>query len=302
MSRRCQLTGKGVLSGNNVSHANNKTRRRFLPNLQDRSLLSDILGAAVRMRLCTRAIRTVEHNGGIDAYLLGTPDARLTEDAKVHETPPQASAGEADCRPGGLAAPTVQQALEPGRSAIACGRDRPRRGWKHACWRAHALGTTPAVCCATAPPPSIRHRSSRCSRRRIAHEPLALIVGHREFWSLDFAVSPATLIPRPESETLIEAALAAFNHRTSPRNDPRPRHRDRLPAAGGAVRIPGRVRCRRRPLRGGGCAGGSQCSHAGPVGSCRFHLRRLGRAHWAARFDLVLCNPPYIPTSEIPQG
>jgi large subunit ribosomal protein L28 len=83
MSRRCQITGKGVLSGNNVSHANNKTRRRFLPNLQDTSLLSDILGAPVRMRLSTRGIRTVEHNGGIDAYLLGTPNARLTEDAKA---------------------------------------------------------------------------------------------------------------------------------------------------------------------------------------------------------------------------
>ena len=83
MSRRCQITGKGVLTGNNVSHANNKTRRRFLPNLQDTSLLSDILGAPVRMRLSTRGIRTVEHNGGIDAYLLGTPNARLTEDAKA---------------------------------------------------------------------------------------------------------------------------------------------------------------------------------------------------------------------------
>ena len=68
MSRHCQITGKGVLSGNNVSHANNKTRRRFLPNLQDTSLLSDALGSAVRMRLSTRAIRTVEHNGGIDAF------------------------------------------------------------------------------------------------------------------------------------------------------------------------------------------------------------------------------------------
>jgi large subunit ribosomal protein L28 len=83
MSRRCQITGKGVLTGNNVSHANNRTRRRFLPNLQDASLLSDILGSAVRMRLCTRAIRTVEQNGGIDAYLLGTPDRRLTVDAKA---------------------------------------------------------------------------------------------------------------------------------------------------------------------------------------------------------------------------
>jgi large subunit ribosomal protein L28 len=83
MSRRCQLTGKGVLSGNNVSHANNRSRRRFLPNLQDSSVLSDILGVAVRMRLSTRAIRTIEHNGGIDAYLLGTPDARLTADARA---------------------------------------------------------------------------------------------------------------------------------------------------------------------------------------------------------------------------
>ena len=80
MSRRCQLTGKGVLSGNNVSHANNRTRRRFLPNLQETSLLSDALGAAVRMRLSTRAIRTIEHNGGIDAYLLGTPNSRLRPD------------------------------------------------------------------------------------------------------------------------------------------------------------------------------------------------------------------------------
>jgi len=83
MSRRCQITGKGVLTGNNVSHANNKTRRRFLPNLQESSLLSDVLGSSVRLRLCTRAIRTIEHNGGIDAYLFGTPNARLTTDAKV---------------------------------------------------------------------------------------------------------------------------------------------------------------------------------------------------------------------------
>jgi large subunit ribosomal protein L28 len=83
MSRRCQITGKGVLSGNNVSHANNRSRRRFLPNLQDSSVLSDILGAAVRLRLSTRGIRTIEHNGGIDAYLLGTRDAQLTVDARA---------------------------------------------------------------------------------------------------------------------------------------------------------------------------------------------------------------------------
>ena len=81
MSRRCQITGKGVLSGNNVSHANNKTRRRFLPNLQETSLLSDALGLDVRLRMCTRAIRTVEHNGGIDAFLLGTPNRKLPAEA-----------------------------------------------------------------------------------------------------------------------------------------------------------------------------------------------------------------------------
>ncbi|MSO90879.1 MAG: 50S ribosomal protein L28 [Acetobacteraceae bacterium] len=81
MSRRCQLTGKTVLAGNNVSHANNKTRRRFLPNLQNYSVLSDVLGGSERMRLSTRAIRTLERNGGIDAFLLGRPNSKLTEDA-----------------------------------------------------------------------------------------------------------------------------------------------------------------------------------------------------------------------------
>jgi large subunit ribosomal protein L28 len=82
MSRRCFITGKGVLVGNNVSHANNKTKRRFLPNLQTSAVLSDALGHAVRLRLSTRAIRTIEHNGGLDAYLLDMPDAKLTLDAR----------------------------------------------------------------------------------------------------------------------------------------------------------------------------------------------------------------------------
>jgi large subunit ribosomal protein L28 len=81
MSRRCQITGKGVLTGNNVSHANNKSRRRFLPNLQDTALQSEVLGVAVRMRLSTRAIRTIEYKGGIDAYLLGSADRDLSVDA-----------------------------------------------------------------------------------------------------------------------------------------------------------------------------------------------------------------------------
>jgi large subunit ribosomal protein L28 len=75
------ITGKGVQTGNNVSHANNKTRRTFRPNLQRASFLSDALGHSVRLRLSTNAIRTIEHNGGIDAFLLGTADSRLGEEA-----------------------------------------------------------------------------------------------------------------------------------------------------------------------------------------------------------------------------
>jgi len=78
MSRRCDLTGKGVLTGNNVSHAHNKTRRRFLPNLQKTSLMSEALGTMVRLRLSASALRTVEHKGGLDAFLLDTQDAELT--------------------------------------------------------------------------------------------------------------------------------------------------------------------------------------------------------------------------------
>src|SRR5690606_1440778 len=82
MARRCDFTGKAVQSGNNVSHANNKTRRRFLPNLQEASLMSDALGVPVQMRLSTRALRTVEKRGGIDAYLLSTPAAKLGAKAR----------------------------------------------------------------------------------------------------------------------------------------------------------------------------------------------------------------------------
>ncbi|MDF7674965.1 50S ribosomal protein L28 [Acetobacteraceae bacterium ESL0709] len=83
MSRRCHVTGKGVLTGNNVSHANNKTRRRFLPNLQETTLLSDILGEPVRMRVTTNGLRTIEHNGGLDSFLLGTSDRKLPPEALV---------------------------------------------------------------------------------------------------------------------------------------------------------------------------------------------------------------------------
>ncbi|MEP2815765.1 MAG: 50S ribosomal protein L28 [Alphaproteobacteria bacterium] len=77
MSRVCDLTGKGVITGDNVSHAHNKTRRRFLPNLQETSLWSDSLSRMVRLKVSVSAIRTVEHKGGLDAFLLDASDADL---------------------------------------------------------------------------------------------------------------------------------------------------------------------------------------------------------------------------------
>ena len=82
MSRRCTISGKGVMSGHNVSHANNKTKRRFIPNLQSTRLMSDALNQQVRLRLTPHAIRTIEHNGGLDAFLLDTPDYKLPEEAQ----------------------------------------------------------------------------------------------------------------------------------------------------------------------------------------------------------------------------
>lgn len=82
MSRRCELTGKAVMSGNNVSHANNKSRRRFLPNLVNVTLLSESLGQKVRLRIATSALRTVEHRGGLDAFLMKAKDADLSTKAR----------------------------------------------------------------------------------------------------------------------------------------------------------------------------------------------------------------------------
>jgi large subunit ribosomal protein L28 len=78
MSRKCELTGKGPMTGNNVSHANNKTRRRFLPNLQDVTLQSETLGRSFRFRVSTAALRTVDHRGGLDAFLAKAKDAELS--------------------------------------------------------------------------------------------------------------------------------------------------------------------------------------------------------------------------------
>ena len=78
MARRCELTGKGVMVGNNVSHALNRTRRRFLPNLVNVSLISDALGRSVKLRISAAALRSVEHRGGLDAFLLKQADADLS--------------------------------------------------------------------------------------------------------------------------------------------------------------------------------------------------------------------------------
>lgn len=78
MSRRCELTGKGPMVGNNVSHANNKTKRRFMPNLQDVTLQSDALGRTFKFRVSSSALRTVDHRGGLDAFLGRAKDETLS--------------------------------------------------------------------------------------------------------------------------------------------------------------------------------------------------------------------------------
>jgi large subunit ribosomal protein L28 len=81
MSRRCELTGKGPLVGNNSSHANNKTKRRYLPNLQDVSLQSETLGRAIKLRITASALRSVDHRGGLDGYLAKAKDTELSDNA-----------------------------------------------------------------------------------------------------------------------------------------------------------------------------------------------------------------------------
>ena len=82
MSRVCELTGKGPMSGNTVSHANNKTRRRFLPNLNEVTLISDILGQSFRLRVSATGLRSVDHRGGLDAYLAKARDEELSAKAQ----------------------------------------------------------------------------------------------------------------------------------------------------------------------------------------------------------------------------
>ncbi len=96
MSRRCELTGKGPMSGNNVSHAKNRTRRRFLPNLNAVTLQSEMLGRGIKMRISAAALRSVDHRGGLDAFLAKAKDTELSTNAlKVKKQIAKAAAASA---------------------------------------------------------------------------------------------------------------------------------------------------------------------------------------------------------------
>jgi large subunit ribosomal protein L28 len=82
MARRCELTGKGVLAGNNVSHSNIKSRRRFLPNVRHANLDSEVLGRSIRFRVSAAALRSVEHNNGLDNFLIKQKDDQLSDNAR----------------------------------------------------------------------------------------------------------------------------------------------------------------------------------------------------------------------------
>ena len=192
---------------------------------------------------------------------------------------------------------TAREALRHGAAALAAaGVDTPRLDAR--LLLAHAAGLTQAALLQEASRPVDAAAYQALLDRRAAREPLALILGHQEFWSLSFAVSPATLIPRPDSETLIEAALSAL-HRLAVRTV-----LDlgtgtgclllaalsELPGAWGLGldRIPAAAALAQRNARSLGLHGRSA----------------MLCGDWAAaiigRFDLVLSNPPYIPAADVP--
>lgn len=92
MSRRCELSGKGVLTGHRVSHSNIKTNRRYLPNLQRVTLASEALGRSFRFRIAGATLRTVDHRGGLDAYLMKADDTKLSPRARKVKKELQAAA------------------------------------------------------------------------------------------------------------------------------------------------------------------------------------------------------------------
>ncbi len=163
---------------------------------------------------------------------------------------------------------------------------------------AHAHGVTPAALRRDATAPADVAALAPLVARRAAHEPLALILGHREFWSLEFAVSPATLIPRPESETLIEAALAAFARRAPPQMV--------LDLGTGTGCLLLAALSEFPDAFGVGVDRSAAAAALAARNAAALHL--ADRAcfvcgDWAdalaARCDLVLCNPPYIRTADL---
>ena len=110
MARRCSITGKGVQAGNNVSHSKRRTRRRFLPNVQAMSLYSETLDDVVRLKVSAAGLRTVERNGGLDAYLTGTPDRKLPSEARRLKRRILAAQDKADSTPAEAA---VTEAAAP---------------------------------------------------------------------------------------------------------------------------------------------------------------------------------------------
>ena len=275
MSRRCQITGKGVLSGNNVSHANNRTRRRFLPNLQDASLLSDVLGQAVRMRLSTRAIRTIEQKGGIDAYLLGDPRRPPDGRCQGPEAPAAARAGEAGGQPGRLNH-TVRSAIDLRRRAAAAGghRQSPAGGTAAAgpCARRHAGGSAARSRGAGGHGrPRAAGRAARGARTAGADRgpPRVLEPG---VCRLARHADPASRIGDAD-----RGGRRGIRRPRAAATGAGPRHRHRMSAAGRAVGIPRRVRHRRGPLGRGRGTGRAQCRGAASGGSRTVRVRRLGR-------------------------
>jgi release factor glutamine methyltransferase len=198
---------------------------------------------------------------------------------------------------GRRGAVSVADALREGTECVrAAGIDNPRLEAR--LLLAHALALTPTALLAELRAPLDTAAYQTLLARRVAHEPLAYITGHREFWSLDLAVSPATLIPRPETETLIEAAIDAFPDRA------RVQRILDLGTGTGALLL---AALREFPAATG--VGTDRNPDACLL--ARRNAAMLGMtdracflcADWAVplagRFDLALCNPPYIPTPDL---
>jgi large subunit ribosomal protein L28 len=124
MSRRCELTGKGVQSGNLVSHSNRKTRTRFLPNLVNVTLTSDALARSVRLRISAAALRSVEHRGGLDAFLAKSHDEELSQNVRELKREIAKSRPPPPLRPGRS---TFGRRRRKRAAAHIPGRTRPRR-------------------------------------------------------------------------------------------------------------------------------------------------------------------------------